>query len=61
MTTLEKVQSYAKSVVEKYMIEIARDYKIDYEPDTTIMQVSYDGKDINSTKFQAIKESSYRQ
>lgn len=29
-----------KSLVENYMIEIARNYKIDYEPDTTMFMVS---------------------
>lgn len=30
-----------KSLVENYMIEIARNYKIEYEPDTTMFLVSY--------------------
>ena len=50
ITKLENVQSRTKSkVVEKYMIKIALEYRIVYEPETTIMQVCYDGKDINST------------
>lgn len=29
-----------KSLVENYMIEIARNYKVDYEPDPTMFMVS---------------------
>lgn len=32
-----------KSLVENYMIEIARNYKIDYEPDPTMFLVSLQG------------------
>ena len=34
------VEAPKKSLVENYMIEIARNYKVEYEPETTMFMVS---------------------
>ena len=34
------VEAPKKSLVENYMIEIARNYKIDYDPDPSMFMVS---------------------